>query len=146
MNVFEGMPICLTVMKWLGPIAVARKGPKLASYCHPLPVSAPVGSVVFADGSAVENSKTAAARGEAIRNATANIAQGNIRRSTADMGVVIRKDRSVWIVRRPNTADFLPKVMKTKNRRRLALFIGSPVGGDVATRLRQPFSFGSLLR
>src|ERR1700681_441134 len=104
------MPICLTVMKWLGPIAVARKGPKLASYCHPLPVSAPVGSVVFADGSAVENSRTAVARGDEIRNAATSMAKENIRRSTGDIGVVIRKDRSVWIIRPPDIAGFLPKV------------------------------------
>jgi hypothetical protein len=101
---------------------------------------------VFADGSAVENSRTAVARGDEIRNATTSMAKENVRRSTGDIGVVIRKDRSVWIIRPPDIAGFLPKVMKTKNRRRRAQFVGNPRRRNSCAQDAPPFSFESLLR
>src|ERR1700716_147440 len=71
--------MCFTVIKWWGLIAVPVKGPNCPSYCQPLPVSAPVGAVLFAAGSEVKKRVTASARKE-VRIDTAMIAIGKSRR------------------------------------------------------------------
>ena len=50
--------MCFTVIKCCGLIAVPRNGPNCPSYCQPLPVSGPVGAVVFTLGSEVKKSVT----------------------------------------------------------------------------------------
>jgi hypothetical protein len=73
------MPTCFTVMKWCGLMAVPRNGPNCPSYCQPLPVSAPVGAVVFTLGSDVKKNVTPSTI-EDVRIKAATIVIGKRRR------------------------------------------------------------------